>query len=333
VTGEAEIDRVAVPFDLVLKGWPRPPSGGDPSAWNASGRELGAYASGVLDDLPGPVRAPRFLGGVETGTSRWAWLSSLSARAVDMWSLDDFALVARHLGEMNGAWLAAGTLPDEPWMSRDFLRGKLPTCAPDVLDLVRLRDDPVVARAWPPPVVRAIRRIWGERDRWLSALDELPSTFCHLDAYRRNAFLRTGPKGDPETCLVDWAFSGVAAVGEEIAPLVTASLYVGETTGIAPIELDRAAFNGYVAGLQAAGWSGDPALARVGYTGATVLRYLFCPTGVVVALARNQTGALSLEAAFGMPVEALLDRYAEVNAWIVDIADEFRRYRRGTVGS
>ena len=58
----------------------------------------------------------------------------------------------------------------------------------------------------------------------LAALDKLPQTFCHLDAYRPNLFLRRDADGSNQTVAVDWAFTGIASVGEEIANLLAASL-------------------------------------------------------------------------------------------------------------
>ena len=76
---------------------------------------------------------------------------------------------------------------------------------------------PVLEPLYPPPVVAELRRLWDERERFLTALDRLPRTFCHHDAFRRNLLHRAGPEGE-ELVAVDWAYAGHGAVGEELVP-------------------------------------------------------------------------------------------------------------------
>jgi hypothetical protein len=110
------------------------------------------------------------------------------------------------------------------------------------------------------------RRVSGWlRERFLTALDRLPQTFCHLDAFRRNLLHRAEPEGE-EVVAIDWSYAGHGAVGQDLGQLVVASLQFFETVGIAPRDLDAACFAGYVAGLREAVWVGDERLARLGFT-------------------------------------------------------------------
>src|SRR4029079_500712 len=121
---------------------------------------------------------------------------------------DRYALVARHLGRFNGAYLAETPLPDQPWLSRGWLRDFVAPSGRAVADLERLADSgvsPLARQLCPPSVVVAITRLWTERDRFLAALDWLPQTFCHLDAFRRNLLIRAGPAGE-ELVAIDWAY-------------------------------------------------------------------------------------------------------------------------------
>src|SRR3712207_7779326 len=59
------------------------------------------------------------------------------------------------------------------------------------------------------------RRLWEERERFLTALDRLPQTFCHHDAFRRNLLVRRGPEGE-ELVALDWTQTGHGAVGQEL---------------------------------------------------------------------------------------------------------------------
>jgi hypothetical protein len=49
---------------------------------------------------------------------------------------------------------------------------------------------PLAQRFYPAEIARAYQRLWGERERFLSALDRLPQTLCHRDAWRSNLFAR-----------------------------------------------------------------------------------------------------------------------------------------------
>ena len=153
-----------------------------------------------------------------------------------------------------------------------------------------------------PPVVSEITRLWTERERFLAALDRLPRTFCHHDAFRRNLLLRAGPEGE-ELVAIDWAYAGHGAVGEELGQLVVASLYFFEAVGITPRDLDAACFAGYLAGLREAGWAGDERLVRLGFTVDAALRHTVGLLRVMVPLVADPALRLVVEDRFGRPLE------------------------------
>jgi hypothetical protein len=171
------------------------------------------------------------------------------------WPLDRYACAARELGRFQGAYLTGTPVPDQPWLSRGWLRNFVEPSGPDVAALERLAGSdasPLERMLYPPSVVLEINRLWTERERFLTALDRLPQTFCHLDAFRRNLLHRAGPEGE-EVVAIDWSYAGHGAVGQDLGQLVVASLQFFETVGIAPRDLDAACFAGYVAGLREAG--------------------------------------------------------------------------------
>jgi hypothetical protein len=324
VTGEATVDGAPTPFTLILKGWTTDGLQ-DSAAWDWPQRELRACASGLLADLPGDIAAPRCLGEVERADGTcWAWMTPMPSVAIARWELGHFALVARRLGRFNGAYLAGRPLPEADWLSRGWTRRWTESARESIELFDRYVAHPRVAAAFPPAERREIERLFSERHRWFDALDTLPQTFCHLDAFPRNAFLRLDPDGADSLGLVDWSFTGIAAVGEEIVALVSSSMLFGES-GNVPIEtLDQSVFASYVEGLRDAGWRGDERLVRMAYTGSLAMRYLIGPLRTGLPLLASPHAEAAARQRFGISYEAFHERVVRHNAWAHERADEFR---------
>jgi len=152
-------------------------------------REALAYHSGLLDDLPGDLTAPRCYG-----------------------------VAARHLGQFNGVYLAGRPLPTQPWLNRGFLRAWTADAARvTVIEPIAQAETwahPLVRAAFPDPVVERLLRLHTEREDFLAVLERLPQTLSHLDAFPGNLLARRTAAGAEQTVALDWAFVGIAAVGE-----------------------------------------------------------------------------------------------------------------------
>lgn len=327
VSGTATVDGTSMPWTMILKGWPAFDGPDDPKVWNWPRREARAYGSGVLDDLPGGIRAPRCLGShVTEDGSEWAWLAPLSDGAVESWTPAHFTLVSRHLGQFNGAYLTGHPLPDAPWLSYQWTRQWTEAASLSIEMLDSLTGDPLVSRACPPSLVRAFKRTWEERQAWYETLESLPQTFSHLDAFNRNIFLSPGFGGELETRLIDWGFAGIAAVGEEIAPMVAASIIFDAAPWIEPAMLDEIVFEGYLRGLRDAGWAGDEQLARMGYTGSVALRYGIGTIRVLLGYFLDVEGQETIEEIYGKSISDIADHAANTYQWAMEVGDEFRRH-------
>jgi hypothetical protein len=124
---------------------------------------------------------------------------------------------------------------------------------------------------------------------------------------------------------VDWAFAGIGAIGEEINPLVHASLIFSEVERTETKALDDIVFSSYLAGLNDAGWQGDPRLVRFGYAAASALCFTIgYILGDALFLILNKRGHPWMERAFGLPIEKLVDLGAVTNRFQLDLADEAR---------
>jgi hypothetical protein len=246
--------------------------------WN---REVLTYQSGLLATLPAGLAAPRCFGIGEGPGLVWLWLEDIADDVGPRWPLSQFVVAARHLGRLNGTYLAARPLPDYPWLQRALLRWRVQRNVAfwDAFD--ETRDTPWAQRCWPDDLGARGQRLWQRRDGLLDLLDRLPQTLVHGDADRRNLFARRAADGhrraagdEPdETVAIDWAFTGVAAVGEELVNLVAASALWFQADAADLAELADRCLDGYAAGLAEAGWRGDPRLARAGFVVGAALRY------------------------------------------------------------
>jgi len=241
------------------------------------------------------------------------------------WPPEHYGVVARHFGQFNGAYLVGQPIPSQSWLSKEWLRKYVATWGtPAIAQLHASLEHPLLRRAFPPAVADGLFRLWAERDEFLDALDRLPQTFCHMDAFRRNLFARRGADGGQQTLATDWADAGTGAVGEEIVPLVLASLFFREIEWDKAQELDRIVFEGYLEGLREAGWRGDSRVLRFGYSAASALRFSFRQLHLVLEIALEESSRDEWERILGESVRETIDQVAEMQRFLLPLADEAR---------
>jgi hypothetical protein len=272
--GRAMVDGEPKACSIVLKGWNRQETDDPPSAWNWPYREMELYRSGMLEDLPGGIRAPRYFGDLERDDgSVWLWLEDITDGVQAPWPIGRYETIARQLGQFNGAWIVDQPPPNTPFLSRNWLRGWVDCSTPAFHALMADADLARKAVAYPPGVLDAYRRLWPQRQARYEEMAVLPQTFCHLDAFSRNIFVRQRACEPDDTVLIDWSFAGIGAIGEDLVPLVGASVGFLDAAGSDIEEMAEAAIEGYIAGLGDAGWHGDPAVVRRVFQVVMALRY------------------------------------------------------------
>jgi hypothetical protein len=317
VAGRARRGEQAVDWTLILKIVRATADRIDPIHWNYWKREPLAYRSGLLDDMPGGIAAPRCYGVIERSDETiWIWLEELKDMAGSDWPLTAYRIAARQLGHFNGAYLAGWPLPAGDWVSQGWLRSYVEDYAPIIEQLPALQANLLVARAIPPRFRDDLLRLCLERHIFLEALDRLPQTFCHLDAWRWNLFLTAGADGQSQVAAVDWAFAGLGAVGQELAPLVFSNL--------ADPGLEAYALDGYLEGLAAAGWQGETWTVRLGYLATTALEYGLAVVGFYLAALVDEAQHEMLEQSFGEPVGRLVEHYASWLEFALPRAEQAR---------
>jgi hypothetical protein len=330
VSGTARDDDTVQVWSIVHKRL-RPPavgagfslSGDDPTSQTYWKREALVYSSELLRELPAGFVAPRCHGIDERTDGIVLWLEDVVETENRDWSLARYGEIARHLGRFNGAYIAGRPMPDAPWLCRDMARWREPLVAPFWDRIAELRTGPRVQRGWPGDLLDRAHRVWIERERFYSALASVPQVLCHGDTDRRNLMLRHGADG-LETVAIDWAYVGPQAVGTDAMTLaVQGVLWARHREPDELPSLSRACLEGYLAGLRDAGWIGDERPVRLGFLAGAALRFVALTGPILVALA-SEDERPRIEAAFGTTLEAILDRYAAMQPFLLDAADETR---------
>ena len=98
-------------------------------------------------------------------------------------------------------------------------------------------------------------RLHEQRESLLGLIETLPRTLCHLDVWENNLIRRA----DGEVVLIDWAFAGDGAVGEDIGNLILNVALPDDALA----DVDRRLTDAYLGGLREAGWAGDERAVRL----------------------------------------------------------------------
>ncbi len=240
--------------------------GDDQSHWNYWKRELYVYQSGLLDTLPEGLAAPRCYGAAELpGNVAMLWLEDIGDAYAGEWSLDRYALAARHLGRLNGSYVSGQSLPAFPWLSIDRNRQWVAFPWQEIS-----WDHPKVLELYPRPEVNAFRRLLFDHERFLAKLALVPKTLCHGDTYPTNLKARFLPDGSEQTVALDWALTGIQPLGDDLGQLVFGAQMNLDTAGGADAETTL--FDSYIDGLRDSGCRVDPQVVRFGFSVSAAMR-------------------------------------------------------------
>jgi hypothetical protein len=256
----------------------------------------------------------------------WIWQEDIQDAVVASWQLDNYELVARHLGQFNGAYLVEQPIPVQPWLGTGWLR-RIAEAAEQFLPQIHtMLNHPLLRPAFPADADAQFSKLWGERERFLRTLDRLPQTFAHQDPVRRNLFLRRDADGAYETVAIDWAFVGPAAIGMDIAVPFVINLAFMELDIAVARDFDNHLYQGYLDGLHDAGWDGDARQVRLGFAAAAACKNI---EGLMLlssnGLLTDPTRQSSMEEAFGHPIEKFIEQAGGISRYVFRLADEARR--------
>jgi Phosphotransferase enzyme family len=173
---------------------------------------------------------------------------------------------------------------------------------------------------WPEPVRARLRELWAGRDRILAVAEAAERTLCHLDVWPANLADDAG-----RSILLDWAFTGAGAVGEDLANLVI-DCFTDGLMDIARLpELAETAVDAYLAGLRAGGWAGSDDAVRTAIYASGAAKYSWFGPAMAVRAARDDLGRSSYRQ--DTSAAAAIHRLTPLVTLIADWADRITALR------
>ncbi|MDF2961470.1 MAG: aminoglycoside phosphotransferase [Paenibacillus sp.] len=268
LAGAAVTKGGTVPWSVILKMVVPVPNADNPGHYNYWKREVLAYQSGVLEKLPKMVRAPQCFAVEEREDHTvWLWLEEVTDSTGSPWTKIELETAVRLLGTLGGAYLTGEPLPDEPWLCKRWLASWVEECDRYDDGSALIEDTwraPALSRLFPAGMFGRYKEFHQTRALLLDGLRQLPRMLTHNDAWPPNLFLQANSR----LVAIDWAFVGIAGLGEELGRLYGLILHMGGGAAADPDSL----FEPYMAGLKEAGWHGDPDLVRFGFTASAGIR-------------------------------------------------------------
>jgi hypothetical protein len=250
--------------------------------WYYWRREAVANESGLLRSLVGGLRAPKcYLVAERDDGSVAVWLEDLRGSPAVTWPVERYGIAARQLGRAQGEFITNRPLPTYRWLSRGWLRAYLAQRDHDLTLVVDLAawDHPLVAAWFPDPPIEELVALVNGQDRFLGVLDAHEPTLSHLDLHPANLFDANG-----DTALIDWAFVGIGALGEDAGNLVPDSVLDFHVAPERLEDLYTTVADGYHAGLRAAGWGGSLEQVRLAMSASMAAKYAWTSPGILRAV-------------------------------------------------
>jgi hypothetical protein len=297
-------------------------SGAEVSHRNYWKREWLAFDSRLLDSLPGRLRAPRTLLTAEhdDGTC-WIWMEEVAGRTGSALTVPDIEAIAHSLGTTQGAYASGrAALPDEPWLSRNWLRGWVETCA-RFMEVLADEDswtDPRLACLL--PVRERVASLWSRRHELLEIAGEPPLALAHWDFWPANLYLTAAGNA----VAIDWSQIGVSGVTHDLDQMTLDTVWMLVRPDESLDVLEERILDAYIAGLRDGGYDANPADIHRWYSAAAPLRYAWL-AGAQPDIVDNPERLEFHESRFGRDVQAVFAVRARVIERAVSLGEALLR--------
>jgi phosphotransferase family enzyme len=246
-------------------------AGAEPTHRNYWKREWLAYSSGMLDTLPGELRAPRTLLATEPAEDEcWIWMEDVEGRPGAEWEIDDYDSAAFDLATTQAAYaIGRSILPPDPWLSHHWLRGWVETLEGqiDAID-----DDALWSEDWQAPMAALrprVRELWSAREELLAIVESAPQTVVHCDLWPANLIAAD----DGTTVALDWSQVGIGSIAQDLDQLTLDPVWMLVLPDASLDDLEAHVLPGYLSGLRSSGLDVDEASLRRWYAAAASVHY------------------------------------------------------------
>jgi hypothetical protein len=260
---------------------------GGPRRWNYWAREGLAYRHRVVEIYEsGGIVAPRLLAAHYGDDAIVLLLEHVEGLPGDQWEIPDYAAAARSLGRAQGQSLTCDAVQEFEWLSCGFLQQYSSEKPVDwsLLDSDNAWEQPLVQRNFPSELRAGAKWLHNVSGRLYEITQRLPRVLSHLDFWTKNLILRA----DRSIALLDWAFVGDGAIGEDIGNLIPDAAFDHFVPAESLAELEASVHSAYLEGLADAGWTGDGRLAELGLCASAVKYDWLTPAMLAAASAQRQ---------------------------------------------
>ena len=269
----------------------------NPSHWNYCRREAQLYAQGTVRSEMGGVSAPHCYGVFDEPSRLLIWLEYIAGQQDHQWSDTQVREVAFALGRFNGYGCNNPLIHEAKTASQQWLRSYVQSNSSFIAQIPQLKAHPLVGKALETDLLPEYLNFCAERMLWLARLESLPQTFCHLDIHRGNVAIQTAPDNQHRIVAIDWSFSGIASIGQELGPLIHSNRRMPD--------IHEMAVDAYIRGLQAAGYRDNADCVWWSAAISAALTYCVAQVGLLINSLLDEREHPALVEGFGVPIEKI----------------------------
>ncbi len=268
--GTAESGDKLIPWSIIAKTTSKGLESEHPQGYRYWKRETLAYQSDLVKNLAEHLSAPQVYAIDENSENTVViWMEDVKDDFFGNWSLDGCESAAYQLGVFNGSYLSHKSLPDEDWITRDWLEKYVDHASP-MVDFISNNPGYPLVKSLYGKSVPFILALWQIRTDLFRCLAKMPQVFCHQDTIKRNLFINQG-----RLTAIDWGYAGIAPLGTDLVPLIAYLPGLNEFPQDQVHEMDLVCFNAYLRGVKTINPNISGRFLRRSVLFTLLLRYLF----------------------------------------------------------